>query len=99
MHIMRAVSALEKGGQYSNSCLSSKITRREGAVRLSIDDGPAHTEFLEDDFDEDAVDDEPLALADRALVGGDDIYTKSGSTGRAAGLGPSNPEPPVNRSP
>ncbi|KZP33246.1 hypothetical protein FIBSPDRAFT_702529, partial [Athelia psychrophila] len=29
-----------------------KITRREGGVRLSIDDGPAATEFLEDDFDE-----------------------------------------------
>lgn len=46
-----------------------KITRREGAVRLSVDDGPAATEFLEDDYDEDLEDDEPLALADRARVG------------------------------
>lgn len=47
-----------------------KITRGEGNVRLSIDDGPAATEFLQDDYDEDLADDEPLALADRAVVGG-----------------------------
>jgi len=39
-------------------------SRREGTIRLSIDDGPPAAEFLQDDYDEDnsdVEDDEPLA--------------------------------------
>lgn len=80
----------------TSSLRLQKITRREGGVRLSIDDGPAATEFLEDDFDEELPDDEPLALADRAMVGGTDIHRNSGATGRAAEL-PSSSESPEIR--
>ena len=40
-------------------------TRREGAIRLPTDDGPALHESLGDDYDagdEDIADDEPLSL-------------------------------------
>jgi len=47
-------------------------TGREGNIRLSLDDGPAAREFLEDDYDddnEDLPDDEPLALRAQRLKG------------------------------
>ncbi|TFY65297.1 hypothetical protein EVG20_g5647 [Dentipellis fragilis] len=39
-------------------------SRREGNIRLSIDDGPPAHSFLEDEYDvdNDGLDDEPLAL-------------------------------------
>lgn len=45
-------------------------TRQEGTIRLSMDDGPASREFLDDDYDEDnadIADDEPLALRAQEL--------------------------------
>ncbi|KAL6302573.1 hypothetical protein BKA93DRAFT_818391 [Sparassis latifolia] len=48
-------------------------SRREGNIRLSIDDGPSSREFLDDDYDEDREslnDDEPLAYtAERLEMG------------------------------
>ncbi|KDQ55980.1 hypothetical protein JAAARDRAFT_36773 [Jaapia argillacea MUCL 33604] len=50
-------------------------SRPEGRIRLSEDDGPPATEFLEDDYDEDDEglnDDEPLAdRAERLRLGKD----------------------------
>lgn len=66
-------------------------TGREGRIRLSIDDGPAATEFLEDDYDEDngdVDDDEPLSdRAERMRLSG---------TNRIAGAGqPHSPTSPI----
>ncbi|KAJ3487929.1 hypothetical protein NLI96_g3209 [Meripilus lineatus] len=50
--------------------LKSWAGRREGAIRLSLDDGPAAHEFLQDDYDEDnadIADDEPLAMRAQQL--------------------------------
>ncbi|OBZ74421.1 hypothetical protein A0H81_05531 [Grifola frondosa] len=43
----------------------------EGAIRLSIDDGPSAREFLDDDYDDDnerLADDEPLAVTAKRLA-------------------------------
>lgn len=45
-------------------------TRREGNIRLSMDDGPPAREFLDEDYDDDneaIADDEPLALRAQQL--------------------------------
>ena len=36
-----------------NQCRLKTFTRSEGRIRLSEDDGPSASEFLDDDFDED----------------------------------------------
>ena len=66
-------------------------TRREGTIRLSIDDGPPATEFLEDDYDEDnddLEDNEPLAdRAERLQLAGAGTGDGTGSPAR----GPTSP--------
>ena len=44
------------------------LTRPEGRIRLSEDDGPPATEFLEDDYDDDieSLDSNETLLAERA---------------------------------
>ncbi|OCH92536.1 hypothetical protein OBBRIDRAFT_773170 [Obba rivulosa] len=51
-------------------------TRKDGAIRLSVDDGPTAREFLEDDYDEDnagIADDEPLAFTAQRLKAGPEV--------------------------
>ncbi|EMD34897.1 hypothetical protein CERSUDRAFT_116433 [Gelatoporia subvermispora B] len=60
-------------------------SRGDGAIRLSMEDGPTVEEFLEDEYDEDNAglpDDEPLALTAQRLRAGQD----------AAVVHPVNPE-------
>lgn len=69
------------------------ITRREGGIRLSEDDGPPAREFLEDDYDDDNEilpgdnsDDEPLAHHTQHGRQGTDLVlteTTGGTRGRA----------------
>ena len=72
-------------------------TRREGAVRLSIDDGPPAAEFLEDDDEgmSDTEDDEPLAERARQLQL-KSAGTENGAAGPPRDLEPSSPSIPLS---
>ena len=66
-------------------------TRREGNIRLSMDDGPPSRSFLDEDYDEDneaVADDEPLAQRAQRLA-----------TMARAGPPSSKSNPPHNPSP
>ena len=76
--------------------LKSWTGRREGAIRLSLDDGPAAHEFLQDDYDEDnedIADDEPLAMRAQQLksIGGQNEGESRGSVELVL---PNTPPPP-----
>ncbi|CCM00714.1 uncharacterized protein FIBRA_02754 [Fibroporia radiculosa] len=72
-------------------------TRKEGAVRLSEDDGPPAHEFLDDDYDDDREripDDEPLAAAierTRSNDAGQEVF----GTASADAVDPSRNAPPT----